>query len=212
MNEKNEAALSQWGAKQILSELVNVPTREYLLSEFVGGQAKPPSPEDAARAQKFFEKNGPLLHNHGDKNDQAINHLLLSASGFRRAWKAMDDDEEARLLNLHLDDIFSYEAPVGKLPAAFYGVRPVFAADFRSGRWRPIPRTLLDRLALELVDSRKMLHVCERPECQRYFVKEFSRDRYCSVRCGGLMRKLGQSTWARENRKAVAPKAKKKRK
>jgi hypothetical protein len=89
------------------------------------------------------------------------------------------------------------------------GDRPVFAADFTSGRWNPRPRTLLAALAMELMRSRKMLHRCESPECQRYFVKEFNRDRYCKRSCSDEMHTKGQTKWALDHRDELNAKRRK---
>jgi hypothetical protein len=62
-------------------------------------------------------------------------------------------------------------------------------------------------LAIELLRARKMLAKCERPECGRYFVKEFSRDRYCKTRvrpsCGEDMRERSVKKYQETHRKEL---------
>jgi len=85
-------------------------------------------------------------------------------------------------------------------------MRPAIRTNFLAGTWEPLPRTLLDALAIELVRSRKALHRCERPECRRWFVKKFSRAMYCSTWCSEIMRRQGQSQWAQDHSEEISKK------
>jgi hypothetical protein len=123
------------------------------------------------------------------------------AKRFRTAWTSKSEPELIPVVNGYLDEILATRNPSGD--------RPVFAADFTSGRWNPRPRTLLAALAMELMRSRKMLHRCESPECQRYFVKEFNRDRYCKRSCSDEMRTKGQTKWALDHRDELNAKRRK---
>lgn len=174
LEAKTRRALNQWGARRILGALANVPGAD--------------DPACIVKAQGFLDRFGPLRPYVKDPVTDVIEH----ARRFRPAWNAKTESDY-QLINALLDDIFTAGDP-------FYGERPVMAADFSSGKWQPQPRTLLDHLALELMRSRRMLHRCERPECRRYFVKEFSRDRYCSNLCSEEMRSRGQKEWAQRHR------------
>ena len=163
--------------KQILVELVNLD-----------------STDDSA-AQAFVDRHGPL------KKNEPVIYVLEWAQKFREAWKwrELTDERIERTVNRYLEDIFKVDDPTFEN----LGPRPALRADFMRDRWEPYPRNLLDSLALELMRSRKMLHVCENPDCHRYFIKSFSRDRYCSMLCGEKMRNLGQREWAKQNRETI---------
>jgi hypothetical protein len=192
--------------RQILCELANVSGEKIKNEE---------------QAQRFLAGYGPLFPVAGHQILEArdshpglsmahnpVPDILHYAPRFRLAWAAKNGNpEDVKAVNSFLDDIFRPDYfshdPLDQ--------RPAIAADFLEGQWRPIPRTLLDDLAIELVRSRKMLHRCERPECQRYFVKEWSRDRYCSYRCSAEMRARGQSKWAQEHAQEIGRKRRKKK-
>lgn len=171
-DEKNRAALAQWGPRKILGALANVSSEE--------------------EKREFLERYG-WLYPH-DMPDVQIDHY---APKFRLAWAAKDlrDAGAVTAVNNFLNDIFMPDF-LSSNPA---DQRPVMAADFAGGKWEPVPRNLLDVLARELLRCRKMLHRCEREECKRYMVKEFSRDRYCSRSCAEDMRSRKQSQWAEDH-------------
>jgi len=179
--------MSTIDTKQVLTELANMPAEA----------------EDEAR--RFLAKHGVLrqwkqpwslqpLSQLALTDEQSIKDVLLLAAEFRRAWNAAagQDEKEMRHVSDFIDSVFT-SAP-GELWA-------VMSADFSTGKWEPIPRDLLDRLVLRLMRSRNMLHRCENPDCQKYIVKEYSNDKYCSHRCSGLMRKRKLKQW-REGQKA----------
>jgi hypothetical protein len=155
MDEKNRAALIEPGARKILGELVNVPSSA--------------ERNWVSEVQKFIDRYGVLRQ----AQDPEI-EVLEYARRFREIWTAWTEEEFQRA-NGFLEEIFV-------APDQFSAIRPI--ADFATGKWEPRPRTLLEHLAVEIMRSRRMLHRCERPECQRYFVKVWSRDRYCSNPCG----------------------------
>jgi hypothetical protein len=183
MNEKNRAALLDPGARKVLSDLANVPSHR--------------DRNWVIEAQKFISRYGPLRR----AQDPAV-EVLEYARRFREIWTAKTE-EEYQVANGFLEEVFV-------APDPFSAMRPI--ADFAAGKWQPRPRTLLDRLAIELMRSRKMLHRCERPECQRYFIKEFSRDKYCSIPCSDEMRTRGQRQWALNHRDEVNARRRKPRK
>ncbi len=148
------------------------------------------------RAEEFLRKWGPL------RSQKSVSDVLEYARRFRRAWWAKPDSEsDMREVNSMLDDIFSSD------PFS----RQIVGADFVSGKWEPRPKTLLGHLAVTLMRSRKMLHRCERPKCRIYFVKEHSRDRYCSYTCGKEMRSANQSQWQEIHREELNAKRRKPR-
>jgi len=155
MSSKNTAALLEWGPRKILGDLANVPGKD--------------DPNWVTAVQKFVSTYGVLRPSQDPEME-----VLEYARRFREIWTAKTEEEFQRA-NGFLEEIFI-------APDSFSAVPPI--TDFRTGRWEPRPRTLLERLAIELMRSRKMLYQCERAECQKYFVKVWSRDRYCSNPCG----------------------------
>ncbi len=156
-------------------------------------------PECVLRAEEFLGKYGPL------RAQQSVIEVLEYARRFRTAWWAKTESD-IQQVNSMLDDLFSSD------PFS----RPIVGADFGAGKWEPRPNTLLGQLAVTMMRSRKMLHRCERPECQRYFVKEFSRDRYCKTgarpTCGEVMRERSQTEWAQDHRDKLNAKRRKSKK
>lgn len=180
LTKKNRAAIDQWGARKILGYLANI-------------SPKPPESEEQGR--EFVQRCGELYDSLTPEFD-AIGY----AKTFLWAWDAKDgrNVEAVNGVNRMLDDIFARDL-LSNNPEE----RPGIAADFMAQQWEPKVRNLLDVLARELMRSRKMLHRCERPECQRYMVKEFSRDRYCSRTCAEIMRAKGQSDWAKDHKEEI---------
>jgi hypothetical protein len=208
VDTKNAEALRDQGPRKILTDLVNVPSHEYLARERAGHLPPweiEPDPETEARAKQFIERYGPLR----DLEDPLHNLRLIVIVGctLRSAWPTGDDEKRIEAVNVILSDIVNFrESRANRVKDdPFRGIRlperplesPMLQPDFLSGEWTLKPRDLADALAQEVMRSRKMLHICERPECGRYFVKEFPRDRYCSIPCSEAMRKIGQREWAK---------------
>lgn len=187
-NERNRNALLQWGPKKILGDLANIPS--------------PKHPDAASRAEAFIDRYGPL--NRANPSDIQPLEAIRLAPMFRLAWESHTERDREQV-NAFLDGIFSVAWTFDR------GESPAIRANFDTGRWEPQARTLLDVLAITLMRSRRMLHRCERPECARYFVKEFSRDRYCSRSCGEEMRTRGQTQWALDHREELNAKRRKPR-
>lgn len=141
-----------------------------------------------ALASQFIESYGELHPVRKTSSD-----VEEAAAVFRTAW---DCPAERGAMELFIEKLFTLpvDGPFG---------RPVLQLDYAGGRWEPRPRCLIEHLALELIHSRKMLHRCERPECRRYFVKAFSRDRYCRHECAEKMRSESQLQWQRDNREKI---------
>jgi len=190
LHPKNREALDRLGAKRILAALANVPDLS----------AEP----SMATAKEFLASYGPLRRPPvtAPEENHYVLEIISHAVEFRRAWHARTQAEMDHI-SIFLDGIFEPN------PFATWEGSAI-RADFGRRQWEPTPRTLLDSLAIQLMRSRKMLHRCERPECQRYMVKEFSRDRYCSLFCSEDMRSRGQSKWAEDNRKMINRRRRKK--
>ena len=186
-NEMNKAKVRK-ALRKILSALANVPTLDNpvwprAVSEFVG----------ICDSKLLLPRlRGSLLEG---------SEVPEYARRFREAWTAKTAFD-IQVVNGFLNEIFAAPDPIK-------GELPVFAADFSSGKWKPRPRTLLDALAIELMRSRKMLHRCERTECNRFFVKEFSRDRYCSRPCGKEMRAQSIKKYLHDHREELNAKRRK---
>jgi hypothetical protein len=181
----------QYGKREltnILTALVNIPG--------------PKRADWTVRANEFVGNYGPLRPGHPSPKIDVID----AAQVFRRAWVVAKKKHEVETLESFLEWLFTL-----KLPREPYG-RPAVRLNFLAGKWEPSPRTLVEHLAVELVRSRNMLHRCERSECGRYFVKEFSRDRYCSNRCSDEMRTMGQRQWALDHRDELNARRRKPRK
>ena len=167
--------------RERLSRLANVPSFD--------------DPNWPAAAQDFLKRYGPL-RSHPKNPDLEQEEIPEFARRFRDAWNAKTEFD-IQAVNRYLEEIFQAGDPEK-------AQGPVVRAKFETGQWEPVSRTLLDELAIELMQSRKMLHLCERPECGNYFVKEHSRDRYCGLRvrptCGEVMRERGQREWATSHR------------
>jgi hypothetical protein len=158
-------------AREILTDLVNA--------------------DSIVRADSFLATYGPL-HPHRPKRLD----VLHAARIFRTAWGHPRPRFETEIMERFLETLFTWPWPnlsLGQRPAAVH-------LNFLTGRWEPLPRCLIERLAVELVRSRKMLHRCERQECKRFFVKEFSRARYCSRPCGEQMRETSIKKYVRDHR------------
>jgi hypothetical protein len=167
MSDKNRAALLEYGPREILSELANMPSLR--------------KPSWEVKAKEFVERNGQLLP-HAQGSVLEGSEIAEYGKRFRLAWEAKRNAELIPVVNSHLNEIFAASGP--KTTPPYKGDPAVFSADFQTGRWTPRPRTLLDALAIELMRSRKMLYQCEQLDCQRYFVKRYSREKYCKMTCG----------------------------
>jgi hypothetical protein len=202
VDEKSRDALMRWGPKKILSDLVNASSHEDA-TEFVARYGALRSDVRKIIDEHDNEVAIPALIGPFRRFDvDSASEVMDFAPYFRAGWTA--NSEPAKwAVNRFLDGVFSPGLP---------GEQPTMAANFDTGEWEPRARTLLDALAIELMRSRKMLARCERSECGRYFVKEFSRDRYCSNLCSEEMRRRGQRQWALDHRKELnrRPKARKK--
>jgi hypothetical protein len=110
------------------------------------------------------------------------------------------DEETMRITNVFLKDVFDTAWIEGDIQPSALDV------DILAGTVTPVPRDLLDHIALELMRSRKQLATCAR--CSRFFYKEFSKDKYCSLNCSSLARAKAQLDWTRNSRKNRQPKKK----
>jgi len=193
MDKKNLEALAQWGAKKMLTDIANIPPQ----------QTEDDYKQALEQCREFVRRYG-RLRNKGQQYNTLDDHaaeVRMFAPTCWHAWRANTQDE-MDAVSRELDGIFEPNMyDMGKGTAV--------KSDFSTGSWTPVARDLLDVLALELVKSRKLLHRCERPDCGRYFIKSFSRDRYCSTACGEIMRERGQRQWLEDHRKEVNEKRRK---
>ncbi len=192
LDERAKAALAQRnGAKKILTELVNLNPKD--------------DPDNVAEAQTFLNRYGSL----DPRSDHPELDVLAWASIFRFAWNARTPEEIERT-GRHLDNIFKAEVDLTNLYE-----RPAIVADFATGTWKPEPRYLLDHLGLQLMESSRMLHRCENPDCDRYFIKGKGHKKYCNLwsrwdreidrvgTCADIMRRRGQYNSVERNREAI---------
>jgi hypothetical protein len=205
--------------RQRLSWLANVPPLDPATDPNWTPATDPdstPSENCFPTAEDFIKKYGPLRPHPKDRDSMlAEQEAAEYARRFRQAWN-VKTDFDYQVVNGHLQEVFRAGDP-------FSGERGI-RADFETGRWEPIAgAALLDWLALELMVSRKMLHRCERPECRRYFVKTFSRAKYCGVlrkwereldrigECSEVMRHRNQSLSANRKSKGSSVRGNKRR-
>jgi hypothetical protein len=180
------------------------------LREILGRLANVKSEDEA---EEFLKEYGPLRERRqGDPRDRGhlplkVAEVIEYARRFREAWESKTNPNfDYRQFNRMLDEIFTVGDPIA-------GERPW--ANFETGTWEPVPRDLLGTLAQRMMADRTALHRCEREECRRYFVKNFSRDRYCTflrqfereldriASCGEVMRRRGQELSAKNNRDKI---------
>ena len=126
---------------------------------------------------------------------------------FRGVWKQPGEEESIRDDRLlfasdFLSDIFNRAGTTPKSKDPRHpNYRPLVRIDFVSGRIRIIPKTLLDLLAAWLIQCRKNLAICEWKGClHKYFVREHSKNKYCSPDCSWEAEKARKSRWAKKSR------------
>lgn len=172
--------------RQALANLANIPPRT--------------SADAMASAKQFIERYGKLRRpkvTQPTEDDYALD-VIRVADQFRHAWKATADQDEGEMqyVSLYLDSIF--EPSPWRMDQG-----SAIRADFANGKWTPVARNLLDKLAIELMNvPHGWLHRCENPDCQKYIVKQFSADKYCSIRCSDIMRRKKVTEWRRKDRAA----------
>jgi hypothetical protein len=105
--------------------------------------------------------------------------------------------------NRILGAIFNSPVQIGKTIH-----RSAVEPDILAGTYEPVPRDLLDAMAIELMRSRKKIARCGL--CSRFFYQEWNKDKYCSPNCGSEARTKAQREWMKNKR--AAKKTKKGRK
>jgi|SRR5215469_1773754 len=169
--------------RQIIYEFANLPLT---------------SPDAETKAQAFTNSYGEL---HPIRNSPS--DVIEAVSTFRKFWNWKAQPEfEIKVLEAFTETLFTWPWPTDPHQ------RPAVRLNFYEGTWEPSPRCLVEAIAVELVRARTMLYRCERPECQKYFVKEHSRDRYCSYDCGRDMRSRKQAQWALDHSKLISKRRK----
>jgi hypothetical protein len=218
MDQRSEAALRHPGPRVVLGHLVNVPAPEDIKSYsdvleelFTTGTLKFGA-ASRARAQEFIDRFGPLRPWVQDILD-GVTDVMVWSNMFRTAWSVPRTKNVIRNVNDALASLFESRARESQADA-FSGRRPpeaqpILQPDFSTGKLTPIPRTLADALAIELLRAHRALDRCHNPECKRLFVKTYSRDLYCGPRCGDLMRGQGQRRWTEEHREELNRKRRK---
>jgi hypothetical protein len=207
MDDKTARVLAQrGGAAEILGNLADIPSSNI--------QNPAPSPTNQVRelgamlsdpacrdeAQRFIDMYGPLT----PESSEPIQEVLQTALKLRRAWIAQKPAEYLEV-NQFINEVLSGRADSR-------GLFPALQAYFETGRFELIPRTLLEVLIAELMHSRRRLKRCERPECQRHFVKQHARHRYCSGFCSDTMRSQYLKDWQAEHSAELKEKRAKRRK
>src|SRR6266542_330894 len=163
MGRKNHLGHEREAARKALVELLNLPNINFRKVD--DDKRRAPA---FALAQRFVETNGPLR---GGDPLWAEAETFEYAQRLRQVWV---DAEESRFraAEATLNEIFKASDPLQKETSGF-------TADIQAKTIRTEPTTLLHRLALELLYSRKSLRRCR--ECRDFFfVKNPSvRRQYC---------------------------------
>jgi hypothetical protein len=210
MDQRSEAALRNPGPRVILGYLVNVPAPEDIksysdvLEELVTTGTLKFGAASRARAQEFIDRFGPLRPWVEDILD-GVTDVMVWSNMFRTAWSVPRTKYVIRNVNDALTSLFESRSRDSQ-PDAFRRppeAQPILRPDFSTGKLTPIPRTLGDALAIELLRAHRALDRCHNPECKRLFVKAYSRDLHCGPRCGDLMRGQGQRRWTEEHREEL---------
>jgi hypothetical protein len=212
--QRSEAALRNPGPRIILGHLVNVPAPEDIkshfdvLEELVTTGTLRFGAASRARARDFIDRFGPLRPWVGKALAPLfddITDVMMWSNEFRTAWIVPRTKDVIRDVNEALSSLFESREHAKADPFRLRPPedRPILQPDFVAGKLIPIPRTLADALAIELLRANRALDRCRNPECKRLFVKAYSRDRHCSAECGDLMRGKGQRRWAEEHREEL---------
>jgi hypothetical protein len=189
VSDEARRALAQYGAAEIAASLADVP------DEDAGGRQE---------AEKFVRMYGPLTPLDIDTSigmltpwtdDKAADQVLRVAGFFRSIWKAKKTREQIDGINANLNLIFNWIRD--RKP----GGEALMRADFDTGEFLPVPRTLLEVLIIELMHSRNRLIYCGRPECGRHLIQQSSRHKYCSAFCSEDMRARKLQAWHKQQRK-----------
>lgn len=205
MDEKNKAALANPGSKKILADFMNLADSD---AARMDAQAR------AERLQEFHDKHGPLIASGEEHLPVLVEALYMCALGFGMALEVKTPESHkvssfrVESVNQLLDGILGsgmYAAAFAQagVPFAAVSVPPAIRTDFIGRKWEPVPRTLLDALAIELVHSRRLLHQCEQTGCERYFVKTHGRDKTCSLLCSEERSKARISNWQLKHREEL---------
>lgn len=173
---------------------------EYVLGRFVN---LPDTPADSKPAEEFQERFGSLFPGLRPED------YYVDVKGFRKAWHTKQicerDEVGEYLTNLFNRTLQFHIVPthiVSALSSRDARYFPAVRVDFSSGRIRLDPSaTLLDWLAISLLECRRRLGICERQGCATpYFVKPHPRARYCSEACFHQSRVEKKSEWWKRNR------------
>jgi uncharacterized protein DUF6076 len=107
--------------------------------------------------------------------------------------RAATDRPEPDVINIYFRAVFSEARIDGELQPTALRV------DILAGTVTPVPRDLLDAIAVEFMRSYKTIGRCQ--QCQRFFFKEYTNgDCYCSRPCAEQSRKESQRDWMRKHR------------
>jgi hypothetical protein len=167
---RSKYSLERQQTRSALVALANVPSGAQGIDEaerFVKAY-KPlrDRPQDDPREQEPLDGVGlPPLK---------VLEVVEYARRFRSVWDAAIRGRGISAANAALNEILKAGDPIK-------GEGPAITADLAAGKLTHAPKSYLQQLALELIFSKKSLARCV--ACKRYFIKEFSRDKTCSLRC-----------------------------
>jgi hypothetical protein len=196
----------QWDVRGALKDLLNLkgPTSNFH--------------ENDSSCDAFISRYGPL------REVPALAETMRQGLGSR--WSDVDHGprQAVRLASLLLQTLFeahsgekeqAYEAINNSLALIFGYAQidgkehpPGLRVDLLAGKIEPVPRDLLDAIALEFMRSYRMIGPCDR--CRRFFFKSYPSDRYCSGPCSDAARSEAQRNWMRNKRAEQAEQKRKK--
>jgi hypothetical protein len=174
----------QWDPRGALRDLLNIPDSTR------GGKVF------AEAAKDFIARYGALrILPHSVMKPTDDQGVVVGALAwlFRQAWAARDGGETGRIkINTALSAIFTSAKISGENRA------PGLKVDILAGTIEPVPRDLLDAMAVEFMRSYRTIGQCER--CTKFFFKTYANDRYCSPLCGDASRREQQRDSMRRHR------------
>lgn len=184
--------------RQALIDLLNLVSPSTLAGQ---ERTLPKAEEERDRAQNFLDKFGPLrpLRQVREEiaNPSDVVTVWLWGQIFGESLTVWTNTQEQ---NNRLNKVFKtiFNDPVG--PPGEERLTAL-RVDVVAGTVWPVPRDLLDAMANELLQSRKSIARCA--QCSRFFYRQYSHDKYCSLACGSEARRKGQKDWVAQKREAA---------
>lgn len=153
----------------------------------------------SARIQNFIKTFGPLRDPRvpGDRDPEYLHTPEQTVFGLVRLFTsaicsvALPEEQHRFIVNRNLGLIFNDSVTIECVT-----YQTALDVDIVEGTVEPTPRDLLDAMALELLRSRKEIARCG--ICDKFFYRQFSKDKFCSHVCTAESRRRTRLDWARK--------------